>query len=351
MQHEQTLRIGLVGGGQNTRVRHIPGLRAISGVELVAVCNRRPESTRRAAEEFQIPKTFSAWEQLVADKDIDAVVIGTWPYLHCPITMASLESGKHVLCEARMAMNAAEAHRMLDAAHRHLELVTQIVPSPFGLKGDRTMKRLIGGGFLGELREVHVHGMSDALADPEAPLGWRQVAEFSGVNTLSLGILHETVTRWIPQPVHVFAQTKAFIPERIESELGQRRAVGTPDSVQVLTRLDGGGHALYQLSGVTRFSPGNGIVLYGSRGTLRYELNTDRIYGAQAGDDLLREIPIPDSEAGGWRVELDFVEAIRSQRKIELTDFATGVRYMEFTEAVAQSAETGRAVHLPLRQI
>ena len=46
------------------------------------------------------------------------------------------------------------------------------------------------------------------------------------------------------------------------------------------------------------------------------------------------------------RVERDFIEAIRGQKKIELTDFVTGVRYMEFTEAVVESAESGRRVEL-----
>src|SRR5438874_6928095 len=144
------LRIGLVGAGANTRSRHIPGLRAIANVEIVAVCNRRPESTAAAAREFGIPRTFDRWEDLVADPAIDAVVIGTWPYLHCPITLAALDAGKHVLTEARMAMTAAEAHRMPAASRRHPERVCQIVPSPFGLKGDRVMRELIASGFLGQ---------------------------------------------------------------------------------------------------------------------------------------------------------------------------------------------------------
>src|SRR5437868_1577178 len=131
---QQKLRIGLIGAGKNTRARHIPGLRALPDVEIVAVCNRRPASTATVAREHGIPRTYERWEELVADPDIDAVVIGTWPYLHCPITLAALEAGKHVLTEARMAMNAAEAHRMLAVAHRHPKLVTQIVPSPYGLK-------------------------------------------------------------------------------------------------------------------------------------------------------------------------------------------------------------------------
>src|SRR5690606_7822662 len=127
---EQRVRIGIVGAGANTRARHIPGFREISGVEVAGVVNRTPESTARAARELQIPKTYPHWEALVDDPEIDAVCIGTWPYLHADITCAALDAGKHVLTEARMAMNAAEAHRMLRASRAHPHLVAQIVPSP-----------------------------------------------------------------------------------------------------------------------------------------------------------------------------------------------------------------------------
>src|SRR5205823_872460 len=128
--------------------------------------DRRPESTAAVAQAFGIPRTFEHWQDLVADPDVDAIVIGTWPYLHCPITLAALAAGKHVLTEARLSMNADEAHRMLAAAQAHPELVTQVVPSPFGLKGDQVMRELIQGGYLGELREVQVFGLNGAVADP-----------------------------------------------------------------------------------------------------------------------------------------------------------------------------------------
>ena len=164
------LRIGIIGAGGNTRLRHIPGFRAIAGVEIVAVCNRRPESTAAAAREFNVPRTHEHWQDLVADAGVDAVLIGTWPYLHCAITLAALKAGKHVLTEARMAMNALEAHRMFQASRAHPDLVAQIVPSPFGLKGDAVMRELITGGFLGELREAHVFGFNAALADAATSL-------------------------------------------------------------------------------------------------------------------------------------------------------------------------------------
>src|SRR6516164_5819534 len=97
---QQPLRVGLVGAGANTRSRHIPGLLALPHVEIVAVCNRRPESTRAVALEYKIPRVYERWEDLVRDDSLDAVVIGAWPYLHCPVTLAALESGKHVLTEA-----------------------------------------------------------------------------------------------------------------------------------------------------------------------------------------------------------------------------------------------------------
>jgi len=228
------LRVGLIGAGANTRFRHIPGLKNIPQVEIKAVCNRRPESTQAIAREFGVQRTYEHWEELVADPNIDAVVIGTWPYLHCPITLAALKAGKHVLTEARLSMNAAEAHRMLAAAREHPTLVTQVVPSPFGLKGHDVMKELIEGGFLGQLREVHVFSLNAALADPAAPLSWRQDAALSGYNMLALGIVHETVLRWVPPPLRVLAQVHAFLPTRIDPQSGVRRRVGTPDSVQVL---------------------------------------------------------------------------------------------------------------------
>ena len=343
------IRVGIVGLGANTRLRHVPGLRSCAGVEITAVCNRRPESTAAAAREFGIPRTFERWQDLVADSNIDAIVIGTWPYQHCPMTLAALDAGKHVLTEARMAMNAAEARQMFDASRRRPELVTQIVPSPFGLRAHAIVKELLASGYIGELREAVVIGTSDALADAAVRLQWRQVAELSGVNTLTLGIMHETLIRWVPDPVRVMAQATAFTPDRLDPATGMHVRVGTPDSVQVLTDISGGARGLYHFSGVTRFGPGSQIHLYGSEGTLKYELQpTDRLLGGRRGDAELREIPVPAEKAMGWRVEAEFIDAIRGHGKIEFTDFATGVRYMEFTEAVARSAQSGVAVDLPL---
>jgi predicted dehydrogenase len=341
------LRVGLIGAGANTRARHVPGLLSQPEVSLTAVCNRRPESTAQAAAELGIPRTFERWEDLVASPEVDAVVIGTWPYLHAPITLAALAAGKHVLTEARMAMNAAEARAMLAASRAHPGLVCQIVPSPFGLVGDAHVKSLLAEGRLGEVREVSVVHRTAALADPSAPLHWRQDASLSGVNMLTLGIVHETLSRWLPQPVRVLAQAHAFTPRRIDPHSGQVRAVGTPDSVQVLTELPGGARATYQLSGVTPFGQAGRITIYGTKGALEYNLSTDEV--RLAGPDGWNPEPIPEGQRGGWRVEADWVASIRTGAPVRYTTFEEGVAYMVFTEAVARSAATGTAIVLEAR--
>ena len=73
-----------------------------------------------------------------------------------------------------------------------------------------------------------------------------------------------------------------------------------------------------------------------------------RLYGGKRGDDELHTIEVPPGEAGGWRVEQEFTNAIRGLEPVTHTPFATGVKYMEFTEAVARSLASGAAISLPL---
>ncbi len=343
----QKVRVGIVGAGANTRTRHLPGFQAIEGVEITGVCNRNVESTKRVAREFKIPHQYDDWRQLVAADDVDAVMIGTWPNLHCEITCAALEAGKHVLTEARMARNLEEAKQMHAASTRHPDLVAQIVPSPYGLTCGPLIEQLIQGLFLGDLRELVVLGADDVFWDYSVPLHWRQDREISGLNVLAMGILHETALRWAPPPVRVFAQSTTFEPQRPNLKTSEYSEVTVPDSVQIVTRLEGGGRGIYHMSGITLFGPGKQIHLYGSRGTIKVEFEPEeRVFVGHHADATLKALEIPKDVAGRWRVEEEFIAAIRGEGEVVLTNFAAGVKYMEFVEAVARSSEQGAAVEL-----
>lgn len=339
------VRVGLIGAGENTRLRHIPGLRKIPDVNIVCVANRTPGSALAVAADFDIPRVHEHWTDVLADGEVDAIVIGTWPNLHAEITCRALEAGKHVLCEARMAADTAGARRMLATLQR-TGLVGMLVPSPFGLKGDRLVRRLMAERYLGDVREIYVRGLSASAADPSSALHWRQRTDCSGVNVLVLGILNETVQRWFGRTESVSAQTRLFVPRRVDEETGQLQDVDVPDSVAVVARMADHSQCVYHVSGHAHHAAGMRIEAYGSQATLIYDLASDTILAGRKGDARLSKVEIAAGESGEWNVEDDFIAAIRDQRPITLTSFADGVKYMAFTEAVRRSADERREVSL-----
>jgi predicted dehydrogenase len=341
---DRPVRVGFVGAGRNTRERHIPGFQKQPGVEFVAVANRSRESGERVAKQFGIARVEDDWRAVVSAPDVDAVCIGTWPYTHCEMTLAALAAGKHVLCEARMAMNAAEGRRMLEASRRAPQLVAQLVPSPPTLEVDSTLKSLLADGYVGELFAVELSATRQpSFVDREAPLHWRQDVTRSGHNILNMGIWYEAMMRWLPPARRVSAMARVAVPRR-RDESGAQREVKVPDHVDILATLDGDAVAHLRFSAVTALGPANELWIFGSDGTLRVEADAKRLSGARRGDKELREIPIPAERRGGWRVEEEFVNAVRGREKVSHTTFEDGVRYMEFTDAVARSLAEGRVV-------
>jgi predicted dehydrogenase len=129
---------------------------------------------------------------VVTDPEVDAVVIGTWPYTHCTMVVAALQNNKHVMTEARMAMNATEAEQMLAESQLHPDLTCQIVPSPMTLKWDKTIQRLLAERAVGELLAVTVKSNGGPI-DTQRPIMWREQYEISGMNTMGMGIFYEGV--------------------------------------------------------------------------------------------------------------------------------------------------------------
>lgn len=341
--NETTIRVGVVGAGRNTREKHIPSLQAIEGVVVVSVCNRSRESSERVAKQFGIAKVYEQWWELVEAADTEAIVIGTWPYMHHPITLAALATGKHVMCEARMAMNLEEAREMLRASQERPHLVAQIVPSPFTLRIDRTVQRLIGEGYLGDVLAIEVQEQGSFL-DREAPLHWRQDAAVSGLNVMGLGIWYEAVMRWVGQATRLMAMGRTFVKMRREPQSGRMRTVTIPEHLDVVAEMACGAQAHFSLSQVSGMETGVSMRLSGSEGVLCYA--DGRLKGKRRGEATFTEIAIRPEEVGGWRVEEEFVNAIRGREPITLTTFTDGVKYMAFTEAVARSIAAGRIVEL-----
>src|SRR5919109_1060229 len=339
-----TIRVGFVGAGKNTRSRHIPGFQKQAGVELAAVANRSRQSGERVAKEFGIARVYDDWRELVRAADVDAVCIGTWPYTHCEMTLAALAAGKHVLCEARMAMDAAEGRRMLEAARRAPNLVTQLVPSPPTLEVDETLTKLIADGYIGEVLAVELAATQNArFVDREEPLHWRHDVALSGHNVMNMGIWYEAMMRWLGPARRVTAMGKIAVPQR-RDDSGALRDIKIPDHLEILATLRDGAVARLRFSSVAALGPAGDVWIFGSDGTLRLDAEGKRLLGARRGDKELAEIPIPAARRIGWRGGGEVINAIRGREKVARTTFEDGVRYMEFTDAVASSVALGRAV-------
>ncbi len=301
------------------------------------VCNRSEASSRSAAEAFGIPRTAAHWEDVVADPEIDAVCIGTWPYLHAPIAVAALRNGKHVLTEARMAMNAEEAEAMLAAARERPDLVAQVVPSPFTLKWDATIAKVLAAGELGALREVHFSKALGLNVDASSPLNWRQSRQLSGNNALMLGIYYEVAQRWLKmEPVRLSAHGAIFTSRRRNAANGEDAEVLVPETLSLIAEYASGCRLTGRMSGLELGGSTDEFVICGSRGTLRLDLRAGKLTLAKLGMGENVVDPEPADE-GEWRVEADFVESIRAGRPVTLTSFEDGLAYMRVTDAAIRS--------------
>jgi predicted dehydrogenase len=123
---KRIVRVGIIGCGGIANGKHLPSLKRLKNVEMVAFCDIIEERARKAAAEFGTPDAavYTDYKQLLEDKTIEVVHVLTPNRSHSFITVDALEAGKHVMCEKPMAINSAEAKKMLDAAERTGKLLT-----------------------------------------------------------------------------------------------------------------------------------------------------------------------------------------------------------------------------------
>ena len=117
----EKVKVGIIGCGGIANCKHLPSLKKIPEVELVAFCDIIPEKAESAKQNFgnENSKVYTDYRELLADPEITVVHVLTPNVSHSPITCDALDAGKHVMCEKPMAINSAEAQKMIDAAKRN----------------------------------------------------------------------------------------------------------------------------------------------------------------------------------------------------------------------------------------
>ncbi len=148
----RTVKVGIIGCGGIANGKHMPSLRQVEGVEMVAFCDIIVERAEKAAREYGTPdaKVYTDYKELLRDESIEVVHVLTPNRSHADLTVDALYAGKHVMCEKPMAKTAADAKRMLDAAKETGKKLTigyqhrQKVQSQYA-------KQYIGTGAVGDI--------------------------------------------------------------------------------------------------------------------------------------------------------------------------------------------------------
>ena len=111
----QKLKVAVIGCGSIAKYRHLIEYKNNDAVEIVAVCDIVEERATEMASEYNA-KSYTSYEELLKNEELDAVSVCLPNYLHAPVSIAALNAGCHVLCEKPMATSKEEAEDMIKAA-------------------------------------------------------------------------------------------------------------------------------------------------------------------------------------------------------------------------------------------
>lgn len=142
----------------------IPGAHASDKVDLVAVASREAARAEAYAREWEIPRAYGSYEELLADPEIEAVYISLPNTLHVEWSIKALEAGKHVLCEKPFTRHPEEAEEAFDVAEREGRLLSEAFMYRHNPQTAKLVE-LVRDGAIGELRVIRSafsYGLYDA---------------------------------------------------------------------------------------------------------------------------------------------------------------------------------------------
>ena len=137
----------------NINRKVIPGAHASDKVELVAVASREQAKADAYAREWEIPRAYGSYDDLLADVEVEAVYISLPNTLHCAWSIKAMEAGKHVLCEKPLSRDPGEVSAAFDAAERTGMLLSEGFMWRHNPQTTK-LKELVDGGAIGELRLI-----------------------------------------------------------------------------------------------------------------------------------------------------------------------------------------------------
>jgi predicted dehydrogenase len=222
--------MGLVGPGF-VGAHHIDAVRRLGFVDVVGIAASSEASARRKAEALGVPKAYGSYQALIADPHVHVVHNTTPNYLHVPVILEALAQRKHVISDKPLAMNRADARRLLQAADEAgvVHAVT------FNYRGNPLVQQaraMIADGELGPVHFIHGAYLQDWLLE-ETDFSWRLEPEKGGESSAVADI----GSHWCDVVQHVTGQRIVEVLADLTTVVGTR--LKPPASTEAFARSTG----------------------------------------------------------------------------------------------------------------
>ena len=371
---DSVVQVGVLGAGAWAQFAHLPGYTRDPRCKVVAIADPVRERAEAFAKEFDIPHVYDSHEALIAHVGIDAVDVCTPSATHFALSWASLEAGKHVLCEKPVAYDYLDTRRAAAlAASKGLK--TKLGFTFRYSPGMRYMKSLIDDGFIGEPYIFNGYEQNSQWLDPQNPLrqvdhtadqSVIQVSSLEGYGAPIMDIGHLCMGSRFAQ---VVGTMKNFIPERMVRATGTMMRMNIDDGDIFIGEFANGAIGSIQTSFVTVGNyPGIEARVYGSKGALicrMVEENgvAETLKAASADSVEFKELEIPQrfyptggSPRESWRslfyanLTHSFISEIRGDVAGNEGNFEDGAHVQELINAVERSYRERRWVSIPLER-
>jgi predicted dehydrogenase len=352
------LKVGIIGCGVG--FLHLQGFAEIPRAEVVAIAGLEEERCRDLAKQFDVPRVYRDYQDLVADPDVEAVTVAVPNILHVPVALAALEAGKHVMVEKPLAPTAAEGERIIEAARR-AQRVLGVVFNRRGRHDVQLVKKEVERGNLGQIYHARAFWMRRSGIPG---LGsWFTSKQMAGGGPLiDLGIHVLDMSLWVlgnPTARRVSAATYAALGPKGRGQWQGGRfkiAPGQPYEVEdfatAFIRFDGGLTLQLDASwaGYTGHGDDFGISVLGDNGGAEIhardyaQTGTLRFFGEIDGVPTITEPRLLERHGHG-EVFKQFVESVLDGTPMSPSG-EEGLDRVRLIEAIYRSAELGQEVEV-----
>lgn len=340
----ETMRVGIIGGGWPGKA-HARGYQGSGGFKLMAVADLIPSRRREMMDEFKIPREYATWEELVADKELDAVSVCLPTHLHAAATIAALRAGKHVVCERPPTLTASEAKKIETAAAKAQKVVLYGMQRRFG-GPELAAKQAIVKGYAGKV--YHARTVWTRTRAVPIGTGWFTDREKAGGGALmDLGSVMLDLGWYLlgePKPQSVYAATQ----KRLDGLIPKGPKFDVEEAATAIVRFEGGLTLEMTVSWALNQSPAqNGVVcrvhgdqgavdVYTSKGAVMHRGFTHK----NESKETILKLPKTTGHAAMMR---HFRECTLGRTGPTL-DASQGIILMQMLDAMYKSAETGKSV-------